>query len=319
MNAVARDLQRDSGSPPMSGAHRWAPSTFRDAVRDERGARFRPAAGRYHLYVGHGCPWAHRTLIIRALKGLEGAIGVTAVHHILTDKGWTFSPDEPEPLYGIGRLRDLYLMADPGFSARVTVPVLWDRVERTIVNNESSEIIRMFNGAFDAFASRPELDFYPEPLRPAIDRWNERIYSAINRGAYMAGLAVGQAHDEAVHAFFAALDEIEAHLASHRYLVGDAPTEADWRLFPTLVRFAWVYHGLFRCNLRRLVDYPNTFAYARELYQWPGVAPTVHERHIRDGYYGSFLQLNPRGITPAGPRVDFTAPHGRGGSTARPA
>jgi putative glutathione S-transferase len=204
-------------------------------------------------------------------------------------------------------------MADPEYSGRVTVPVLWDKRERTIVNNESSEIIRMLNGAFDAFAARTELDLYPEPLRPAIDRWNERIYSAINLGAYRVGFATTQVdYEEAVYTFFDALDELEAHLGAHRYLVGDRPTEADWRLFPTLIRFEWVYHGLFKCNLRRLIDYPNLFAYTRELYQWPGVAPTINERHIRHGYYSSMLRLNPTGIVPAGPLVDFSAPHGRG-------
>jgi putative glutathione S-transferase len=315
MNATEHHEPRDRRPRTIKeGAFDVDPSTFRDWVRDQPGARFRPEAGRYHLYVMYGCPWAHRTLIVRALKGLERAIGITAVHHHLNEQeGWTFSPDEPEPFYGLRRLRELYTMAQPAFSGRVTVPVLWDTREQTIVNNESSEIIRMLNGSFDAFAARPELDLYPAPLRPAIDRWNERIYSAINVGAYRAGFATTQAaYDEAVYAFFAALDELEAHLGVHRYLVGDYPTEADWRLFPTLIRFEWVYHGLFKCNLRRLIDYPNLFAYTRELYQWPGIAPTINERHIRDGYYGSMLGLNPTGIVPAGPVIDFSAPHGRG-------
>jgi putative glutathione S-transferase len=295
-----------------AGAYVTRPSTFREAVRDECGARFRPEAGRYHLYVMYGCPWAHRTLIVRALKGLERAIGVTAVHHRMTEEGWVFPPGAPDPFYGLTRLRDLYRKADPAFDGRVTVPVLWDRAEETIVNNESSEIMRMLNGAFDAFAVRPEVDLYPEPLRSEIDRWNARIYAALNAGAYGAGFATTQAaYDEAVYPFFAMLDELERHLASQRYLVGDAPTEADWRLFPTLIRFEWVYHHLFKCNLRRLVDYPNLLAYTRELYQWPGVAGTVSERHIREGYY-SMTRLNPMGTTPVGPRVDFRAPHGRG-------
>lgn len=291
-----------------------APSRFRDWVHDRPGARFRPEAGRYHLYVMYGCPWAHRTLIVRALKGLERAIDVTAVHyHLDPQQGWTFSPDRPDPLYGARRLGELYAMAEPGYSGRITVPVLWDAHERTIVNNESSDIIRMFNGAFNAFAARPALDLYPAPLRPAIDRWNARIYAALNAGAYRAGFATTQAaHDQAVRAFFEALDQLEAHLGAQRYLAGDRPTEADWRLFPTLIRFEWVYHGLFRCNLRRLVDYPHLFAYTRELYQWPGIAPTIDKRQIRDGYFGSMRQLNPSGIVPAGPLVDFSAPHGRG-------
>ena len=295
-------------------AFELTPSSFRYWVRDKPGARFQPEAGRYHLYVMYGCPWAQRTLIVRALKGLERAIDVSAVHyHLNEQEGWAFPPDAPEPLYGLRRLRELYAMADPDYSSRITVPVLWDKRERTIVNNESSEIIRMFNDAFNAFAVHPELDLYPAALRPEIDRWNERIYAAINVGVYCGGFAPTQAaYDEAVYAFFAALDELEAHLESHRYLVGDLPTEADWRVFPTLIRFEWVYHGLFKCNLRRLVDYPNLFAYTRELYQWPGIAATINERHIRDGYYGSMLKLNPTGIVPAGPLVDFSAPHGRG-------
>jgi len=321
MNTTEHDEsegRRPPTTPTKEGAFELelTPSSFREWVRDQPGARFRPEAGRYHLYVMYGCPWAHRTLIVRALKGLERAIDITAVHHRLNEEeglGWTFSPDAPEPLYGARRLRELYAMASPGYSGRVTVPVLWDKREQTIVNNESSEIIRMLGGVFDAFAARPEIDLYPEPLRPAIDRWNERIYSAINLGAYRVGFATTQAaYDEAVHTFFDALDELEAHLGAHRYLVGDRPTEADWRLFPTLIRFEWVYHGLFKCNLRRLVDYPNLYAYTRELYQWPGVAPTINEHHIRHGYYSSMLRLNPTGIVPAGPLVDFSVPHGRG-------
>ncbi len=248
---------------------------------------------------------------MRSLKGLERAIDFTAVDHRLGDEGWVFSPERPDPLGGATSLRELYLKADPSYAGRITVPVLWDKAEQTIVNNESAEIIRMLNGAFDAFAEHRGLDLYPEPLRPVIDRWNEKIYEAVNAGAYDAGFATTQAaYEEAVFAFFNALDELEGHFAAHRYLVGDQPTEADWRLFPTLIRFEWVYHGLFKCNLQRLVDYPNLFAYTRELFQWPGIAATVNERHIRDGYY-SMTKLNPTGITPAGPLVDFRTPHGR--------
>lgn len=320
MAATEHDESEGRGQPTTStkeGAfeRELEPSSFREWVRGEPGARFRPEAGRYHLYVMYGCPWAHRTLLVRAVKGLERAIDVSAVHYHLEDEqaGWTFSPDEPEPLYGLRRLRELYTMASPSFRGRVTVPVLWDKREKTIVNNESSEIIRMLNGAFNDVAAHPDNDLYPEPLRPAIDRWNDRIYSALNLGAYRVGFAATQAiYNEAVRTFFDALDEIETHLAAHRYLVGDQPTEADWRLFPTLLRFEWVYHGLFKCDQKRLVDYPNLFAYARELYQWPGVAATVNERHVRDGYYRSMLNLNPSGIVSVGPVVDFSAPHGRG-------
>jgi glutathionyl-hydroquinone reductase len=290
------------------------PSSFRDRVSTEPGARFKPEAGRYHLYVMYGCPWAHRTLIVRALKGLERAIEVTAVHHRLDETtGWEFASGRPDPLYGARHLRELYLRARPGYRERITVPVLWCKHEHTIVNNESSDIVRMFGSSFDAVAERAEVNLRPEALRPAIDRWNALIQWAVNEGAYRTGFAPTQAaYDEAVHAFFAALDEIEAHLVTHRYLTGDQPTEADWRLLPTLIRFEWVYHGLFKCNLRRLVDYPNLFGYTRELCQWPGIAATIHERHIRDGYWSSLRKLNPSGIVPAGPVVDFFAPHGRG-------
>jgi glutathionyl-hydroquinone reductase len=303
-----------TGSPKHHMDH-IKPSTFRDWIRNDPAARFQAEVGRYHLYVMYGCPWAHRTIIARALKGLEHAIEMTAVYYFLDEKiGWTFSSEQPDPLYGLHGLRELYEMADPNYNGRITVPVLWDKKERTIVNNESSEIIRMFNSEFNAFAKHPEIDLYPEPLRPAIDRWNTRIYSAINYGAYCGGFAPTQVeYDDAVYGFFDALDEIEAHLETHRFLVGDQPTEADWRLFPTLIRFEWVYHGLFKCNLSRLIDYPNLFAYTRELFQWPDIAATINEHHIRAGYFGSMRNLNPSGIVPAGPIVDFNAPHGRDG------
>jgi glutathionyl-hydroquinone reductase len=288
-------------------------STFRDWVRDDPRARFRPAHGRYHLYVMRGCPWAHRTLIVRALKGLEDAIEVTAVHyHMVEEEGWAFSADEPDPLHGLSHLRELYALANPAFKARPTVPVLWDKQERTIVNNESSEIVRMLGSEFNAFARMPRLDLYPVALRPEIDRWNQLIQDTVNRGVYRAGFATNQAdYDDAVAALFIALDQLESHLSTHRFLVGAEPTEADWRLFPTLLRFDWVYHGLFKCNVRRLIDHANLFAYTRDLYQWPGVAGTVDEHHIRAGYHTSMRRLNPAGIVPAGPNVDYTAPHGR--------
>lgn len=290
------------------------PSQFRQRVRTDPDAPFQPAAKRYHLYVMYGCPWAHRTLIVRALKGLEHAIDITAVHHrLIQSEGWTFDPDRPEPLYGAPGLRTLYLMANPTYRGRITVPVLWDKQERTIVNNESTDIMRMLNSAFDAFAERPSLDLYPKRLRRQIDRWNARIQSTVNVGAYAVGFAETPAgYDVALREFFTALDEIEVHLATNRFLAGEQPTEADWRLFPTLVRFAWVYHDLFKCNLKQLTDYPHLLGYARELYQWPGIAATVNEQHIRQGYYESMLDLNPSGVVPPAPRIDFSAPHRRG-------
>jgi putative glutathione S-transferase len=290
------------------------PSTFRDLIEDRRGARYRPEPGRYHLYVSYGCPWAHRTLIVRALKGLEDCIGVTAVHHRLDMRvGWVFAPERPEPLYGLASLAQLYRMAQPDYAGRITVPVLWDTQERTIVNNESADIMRMLGRAFDRFAQRPEPDLLPAARREPIERWNERILQALSAGAYAAGFAEAQGpYDAAEARFFAMLDELELHLARQRFLVGDAPTEADWRLFPTLLRFAWVYHGLFRLNRRALSDYPHLAAYTRDLYQWPGIAATVNEHHIRDGYWHSMTWLNPSRVVPPGPRFDPSLPHGRG-------
>jgi glutathionyl-hydroquinone reductase len=286
---------------------------FRDRVSTEPGARFAPEAGRYHLYVMHGCPWAHRTIIVRQLKGLESVIGMTAVHHHLIEgQGWTFAPERPDPLHGLQRLRELYEMAHPGYEGKITVPVLWDRLERTIVNNESAEIVRMFGREFDALAANPGLDLYPAAQRGQIDFWNSRIQEAVNEGVYTAGFTSDQAvYEQAATRFFDRLAEIDDHLAQHRFLAGAAPTEADWRLFPTLIRLEWVYHGLFKLDRKRLVDFPNLFAYARELYQWPGIAETVNVRHIRHGYWPSLTRLNPSGIVPLGPDVDFLAPHGR--------
>lgn len=282
------------------------PSAFRHWVRDEPGARFAPAAGRYHLYVMYGCPWAQRTLIVRALKGLERVIGYTALHyHLVAEEGWTFAPERPDPLYGAKRLRELYQRADPQYSGRVTVPVLWDKQEATIVNNESAEIMRMMNDAFNAFAGRPEVDLYPPPLRATIDRWNERIYHGLNAAGYRAGFATTQAaYDAAVRDVFGTLDALEMHLGVNPYVAGSRPTEADWRLLPTLLRFDIVYHGLFKLNLRRLVDYPVLCAYVRDLMLYPGVAATFNRQHIVDGYWGSMKHANPSGIVPAGPLID---------------
>ncbi len=278
-------------------------------------AGFRAEVGRYHLYVSLACPWAQRTLIYRQLKGLETAITLSVVHWRMLEYGWNFAPGPgviSDPLHSADYLYEVYRAADPHYSGRVTVPVLWDRQTHRIVNNESSDIIRMFNTAFDGVGATPG-DFYPVALRPAIDALNARIYDTLNNGVYRAGFATTQsAYEEAVRALFATLDVLEAQLGVTRYLVGDAPTEADWRVLPTLLRFDAVYVGHFKCNLRRLVDYPNLWAYTSELYQWPGVAQTFNLEHAKRHYFESHAVINPSGIVPLGPILDFHAPHGRG-------
>lgn len=275
---------------------------------------FKAEAGRYHLYVSMACPWAHRTLIFRVLNGLEDMISVSAVNPLMLDQGWSFEPGDgvvPDPVNGVRYLHEVYTKADPGYSGRVTVPVLWDKKTGTVVNNESSEIIRMFNSAFDSVGAA-EPDYYPEPLRGEIDRINALVYDNINNGVYKSGFATTQeAYEDAVSRLFDTLDGIEQTLSRQRYLAGDRITEADWRLFTTLVRFDPVYVGHFKCNIRRLVDYPSIWGYTRELYQVPGVAGTVNMDHIKNHYYGSHETINPTGIVPVGPDIDFTAPHGR--------
>ncbi|MDM7951981.1 MAG: glutathione S-transferase family protein [Cyanobium sp. CZS 25K] len=277
-------------------------------------AGFAAEAGRYHLYVSLACPWAHRALIVRALKGLSDLIPLSVVHWFMGDKGWTFQAAEgvvPDPNEGADALHQLYTRADPQYSGRVTVPVLWDKHQRTIVSNESSEIIRMFNSTFDHLGAR-EGDFYPAALREEIDRLNERIYRTVNNGVYRCGFATTQeAYEEALDPLFASLDWLDGQLAGRRYLLGTTPTEADWRLFTTLVRFDPVYVGHFKCNLRRLVDFPHLFAYTRDLYQLPGVADTVNMQHIKRHYYQSHTTINPTGVVPAGPEIDLHLPHGR--------
>ena len=277
-------------------------------------AGFAAEPGRYHLYVSLACPWAHRTLIFRALKGLEDMISVSAVNPLMLDQGWSFEPGDgvvPDPVNGVGYLHEVYTTADPGYSGRVTVPVLWDKKTGTIVNNESSEIIRMFNSAFNSIGATGP-DFYPEALRGEIDRINASVYDNVNNGVYKSGFATTQeAYEDAVSRLFDTLDGIEHTLSRQRYLAGDHITEADWRLFTTLVRFDPVYVGHFKCNIRRIVDYPNIWGYTRELYQVPGVAGTVNMDHIKNHYYGSHETINPARIVPVGPDIDFTAPHGR--------
>jgi len=272
---------------------------------------FAAEAGRYHLYISLACPWAHRTLIFRALKRLEDVISVSVVHHYLGADGWTFLAEDgatADTLYGLDYLHQIYTKADPGHSGRVTVPVLWDKKTSRIVNNESADIIRMLNSAFDGVGAKPG-DYYPEELRAEIDDVNKRVYDTLNNGVYKAGFAGSQvAYDEAVAPVFETLDWLEGRLAKSRYLVGDRLTEADWRLFTTLLRFDPVYHTHFKCNLRRLVDYPALWDYTRRLYQHPGIKPTVNFDHIKDHYFQSHRWINPTGIVPKGPIVDFDVP-----------
>ncbi len=277
---------------------------------------FAAETGRYHLYVSHACPWAHRTLIFRELKGLERHIGVSVVHPDMLSDGWTFERGfegaTGDTLHGAAFLRDVYTRAVPDISGRVTVPILWDTRTGGIVSNESSEIIRMFNTAFNDLTGNRD-DYYPEDLRAAIDAVNDRVYPGLNNGVYRAGFATAQEpYDAAVTEVFETLDWLEGVLATHRYVTGDRVTEADWRIFTTLVRFDSVYHLHFKCNRRRIVDYPNLWAYLRALYQWPGVAATVHMDHIVRHYHYSHDTINPSRIIPINPVLDFMAPHGRG-------
>ena len=275
---------------------------------------FKAEPGRYHLYVSYACPWAHRTLILRALKGLEEMISVSVVHWFMGEHGWTFEPGEgvvADPLFNSEYLHEIYTQADGQYTGRVTVPILWDKQTQTIVNNESSEIIRMFNSAFDPVGAKPG-DYYPESLRDEIELVNDRVYDTVNNGVYKSGFATTQvAYEEAVKPLFDTLDWLEERLSTQRYLMGDRITEADWRLFTTLVRFDPVYVGHFKCNIRRIVDYPNLWAYVRDLYQIPGVAATVNFLHIKGHYYQSHKTINPTGVVPVGPEIDFMAPHNR--------
>lgn len=284
------------------------------------GKAFPAEPGRYHLYVSYACPWAHRTLIFRELKGLKDMIGLSVVHHAMHEQGWTFEEEEgvvPDPNVGADYLHQVYTAAAPKFSGRVTVPVLWDKKTETIVSNESSEIIRMFNSAFDALGARPG-DYYPKALRAEIDAVNERVYRTLNNGVYRCGFATSQeAYEEALGELFETMDWLEERLSKQRYLLGEQVTEADFRLFTTLVRFDPVYVGHFKTNLRRLVDYRNLWAFTRELYQLPGVRETVNMEHIKRHYYESHPSINPTGIVPLGPVVDFEQPHGRDEAFAR--
>jgi len=286
-------------------------SAFRRRVTADGAEGFRAEPGRYHLYVAHACPWAHRTLIWRALKGLEDAISVSYVEPEMLEGGWRFGA-AGDGLYGLPYLADIYRKAKPDYTGRVTVPVLWDKRTETAVSNESAEIVRMLDTAFDAWG-RANVRLYAEPHRAEIDRLNARIYERVNNGVYRAGFARTQkAYEEAFDALFAELDWLEERLAGQRYLVGDAASEADWRLFPTLLRFDPVYVGHFKCNQRRIADYPSLSNYLRELWQTPGIAATFDVELTKRHYYASHLGINPTGIVPKGPALDLDRPHDRG-------
>lgn len=289
-------------------------TSFRNWIEDDPDARFRPESGRYHLYVARACPWAHRTTILRRLRGLEGAISMSVVEPVREDDGWEFSGREGtdrDPILGADYLRELYVAADPEFTGRVTVPTLWDREEGTIVNNESAEIMRMFDTVFDGLAEN-DVSFYPEGHREVVDRLIEQLYQPVNNGVYRAGFAGSQeAYDEAVTDLFDALDRWEAHLAENRYLAGSELTEADWCLFTTLYRFDEVYHTHFKCNVRQIVEYPNLWNYLKELYQIPGVAETCNMEQTKEHYYRSHETVNPKRLVPKGPDPDFEEAHDR--------
>lgn len=300
-----RDEWYDTES--TGGAFKREDAGFREQIGE--GLRYPPASNRYHLYVSLACPWAHRTLIMRTLKGLEPHISVTVTHPHMLKQGWHYEP--PEPLYGFEFHHQLYTRAKSDYSGRVTVPVLWDKQSESIVNNESAEILRLFNSAFNSLTGNHD-DYYPQPLRDEIDNINERVYHDINNGVYKAGFATTQqAYEEACLPLFAALDWVDERLAARRYLTGERITEADWRLFTTLVRFDPVYHGHFKCNIRRIQDYPHLSGYLRELYQWPGVAQTVNYEHIKQHYYYSHDIINPTRIVPLGMGQDLRQPHDR--------
>ena len=304
---------------PQSKFRNWI---TRDGAPGPSGSGgFAAEAGRYHLYVAGVCPWAHRTRLYHVLKGLAGVVGLSLASSRRTDHGWEFVPGDSalrDPLFDARCVYELYVRADPRYTGRATVPVLWDKKLGTIVSNESSEIIRMFNAAFDDVTGN-RADYYPPPLRAEIDALNERIYAKLNNGVYRAGNAKTQeAYEEGARSVFETLDWLEGRLAERRYLCGDAPTEADWRLFPTLVRFDAAYYFVMKCNLRRIADYPNLHAYTRDLYGMRGIAETVDIAAIKLGYWSN-RERNPTGIVPLGPAIDFTAPHDRARLSAKAA
>ncbi|MFQ6039278.1 MAG: glutathione S-transferase family protein [Candidatus Poribacteria bacterium] len=297
---------------------------FRDWVTKDGSSGYPAESDRYHLYVSLACPWAHRTIIIRKLKRLEEIIGMTVVDPIRDERGWAFRDGESypagvavsnfpseDPINSFKFLSEAYKATDPNYDARVTVPVLWDKKLGRIVSNADEDIMRMFNSEFDDF-TESKLDFYPEELRAEIDAMNDFVYPNVNNGVYLAGFATTQqVYERAVRNLFSALDQLEERLSHQRYLVGNQLTEADWRLFTTLIRFDVVYHGHFKCNIRRIVDYPNLYGYLRELYQHDGIAETVNFDHIKRHYYVTHTEINPTQIVPVGPELNLTSPHGR--------
>lgn len=298
---------------PTTHYRNWVTSDGSPGPSGQGGFAAKP--GRYHLYVALSCPWAHRTVIFRKLKGLENVVSMSTVSPDMLQDGWTFDKaagSSGDAVNGKSKLSEIYVLADPKYTGRVSVPVLWDKERQTIVNNESSEIIRMFNSAFDAFTNI-HTDYYPEPLRAEIDRLNELTYPNINNGVYRAGFATTQAaYEGAFRNVFDTLEEIEQILERQRYLAGSVITEADWRLFCTLIRFDAVYYSHFKCNWRHIYEYPNLSNYVRDLYQVPGVAETTSLEQIKRHYYGSQRQVNPTGVVPVGPQLDLAAPHDRG-------
>ena len=296
-----------------SGFRNWVTPDGSAGPSGEPG--FEAEAGRYHLYISYACPWAHRTLIFRAVKGLQDMIGLSVTHWFMGDQGWTFREGPgviADPINGARFVHQIYTAADPRYSGRVTVPILWDRKQATIVSNESSEIIRMFNSAFDGIGATPG-DYFPTELQDEIEAVNDRIYNTLNNGVYKCGFSTTQeAYDAAIGPLFDTMDWLEDRLSGRRYLVGDRITEADWRLFPTLFRFDGVYNGHFKCSKRRLIDHPNLWAYTRDLYQQPGVAETANLEHVRLHYHQSHESVNPTRIVPTMPAfIDFDAPHER--------
>ncbi|MBI1823578.1 MAG: glutathione S-transferase family protein [Nitrospirae bacterium] len=299
----------------QAGEFKRQDDLFRKWISRDGSSGYPAEKGRYHLYVSFACPWAHRTIIVRKLKELEGIVGMTVVDPVRDELGWAFRDGDGfsrDPVNGFKYLSEAYWLTDPEFHQRVTVPVLWDKKERKILNNSEEDIVRMFNSAFIDLTSN-RLDLYPEPLRQEIDLLNEFIYSNINDGVYRAGFATSQAaYENAAYKLFEALEVIEERLARNRYLLGNDLTETDWRLFPTLIRFDAVYHGHFKCNIRRIADYKNLIGYLKELYQQKGIAETVRLDHIKRHYYMTHPDINPTRIVPVGPLLDLTSAHGRG-------